>query len=235
MSGFTYKEIRIENGRRVLEMNVLPEKYCNFDCIFCPIGRSHNKGDSQVSFDAEEATLQELEQRIEETQADLVFINSMGEALVHDKIEEIIGRIKAKGVSVRLLSNGYMLGQERYRLIADRCDEVIGEIKVTTETDFQKVQRPVAGYTLEEHIANMAAFNRQYAGVFILEVTLLKGYGDSEEAVAFFKSAISRIAPDRVLMERMTDEPFVRKLGMDDERFGEISGELLSEAEHPGK
>ncbi len=46
MGGFSYKDIYIEDGKRVLEVNILPEKYCNFDCIFCPIGRSHNKVDT---------------------------------------------------------------------------------------------------------------------------------------------------------------------------------------------
>ena len=40
---FTYKDIYIEEGKRILEINILPTKHCNFDCIFCPIGRSENK------------------------------------------------------------------------------------------------------------------------------------------------------------------------------------------------
>jgi len=43
MGGFSYKDTYIEDGQRVLEINILPEKYCNFDCIFCPVGRSYNK------------------------------------------------------------------------------------------------------------------------------------------------------------------------------------------------
>lgn len=35
MAFFNYKDIYIEDGKRVLEVNILPEKYCNFDCIFC--------------------------------------------------------------------------------------------------------------------------------------------------------------------------------------------------------
>ena len=38
-SNFSYKDIYVEDGKKVLEMNILPEKYCNFDCVFCPIGR----------------------------------------------------------------------------------------------------------------------------------------------------------------------------------------------------
>ena len=50
MSFFTYKDVYFEEGIKVLEVNLLPEKYCNFDCIFCPIGRSQNKIDEKVLF-----------------------------------------------------------------------------------------------------------------------------------------------------------------------------------------
>lgn len=60
MNYFSYKDVYIENGNRVLEVNILPEKYCNFDCIFCPIGRSKNKVDSLVLFDDIEVNLNEI-------------------------------------------------------------------------------------------------------------------------------------------------------------------------------
>ena len=100
MNGFSYKEVYIEEGRRVLEVNVLPEKYCNFDCIFCPIGRSNNKVDKQTAFEGHEAALEELGNRIDESGADLVFINSKGEAFVNERLEEIIRFIQSKGASV---------------------------------------------------------------------------------------------------------------------------------------
>ena len=54
-------KFNIEDEKKVLEVNVLPEKHCNFDCIFCPIGRSKNKIDTQRSFDKIEDSLNELE------------------------------------------------------------------------------------------------------------------------------------------------------------------------------
>ena len=94
MSNFSYKDVYIEEGKRVLEVNILPEKYCNFDCIFCPIGRSKNKVDSQISFNEIDVDLNELDNKIEETKAELIFINSKGEALINDKINKIISFIK---------------------------------------------------------------------------------------------------------------------------------------------
>ena len=228
MNSFTYKDVYVEDGKRVLEINILPEKYCNFDCIFCPIGRSKNKIDTQTSFDEIDNSLNELESIIQDSKADLVFINSKGEAFVNDKISEIIDLIKNKGLSVRLLSNGYLLGREQFIKIANKCDEVIGEIKVITEKDFQKVQRPIEGYTLEEYISNMILFNKQYKGKFIFEITIIKGYNDDDESINKLKTIIGQISPDEVKIERMDDEIFKKKLGISDERYEEISNELLN-------
>ncbi|CUU49251.1 radical SAM protein [Clostridium beijerinckii] len=228
MSSFSYKDIYIEDGKRVLEVNILPEKHCNFDCIFCPVGRSQNKVDTQKSFDEMDNSLKELKSMIENTNAELIFINSKGEALVNDKIGYIIDLIKDKGLPVRLLSNGYLLGRDEYIEIANRCDEVIGEIKTITEEDFQKIQRPIEGYTLNEYISNMVSFNKQYNGKFIFEITIIKGYNDDEESIQKMKKIIKEISPDKIIVERMEDERFKKKLGITDERFEEISKVLLN-------
>ncbi len=227
MGGFSYKDIYVEDGKRVLEVNILPEKYCNFDCIFCPIGRSQNKADSQKYFGEIDSSLIELEHMIENTKAELVFINSKGEALLNDKINDVIAFIKGKGLPVRLLSNGYLLGKDQYRQIANMCDEVVGEIKVTTEENFQKVQRPVSGYTLSEYISNMADFNKQFKGRFIFEITIIKDYNDDDESIHKIKDIIEKISPDKIIITRIEDERFKKKLGMTDERFEVISTAIL--------
>lgn len=226
MNNFTYKDVYIEDEKRVLEINILPEKCCNFDCIFCPIGRAKEKVDTQRSFDYSDESLIELNNKIEESKADLVFINSKGEAFVNDKVSDIIDFIKSKNISVRLLSNGYLLGEQKYMDIANKCDEVLGEIKVITENDFQKAQRPVDGYTLEEYISNMVAFNKQYKGRFIFEITIVKGYNDDEKSVEKLKNIIREISPDEVKVERM-DGIFEKKLGISEERYERISKELI--------
>lgn len=228
MSNFSYKDVYIEEGKRVLEVNILPEKYCNFDCIFCPIGRSKNKVDSPISFNEIDVDLNELENKIEETKADLIFINSKGEALINNKIDKIISFIKNKGLMVRLLSNGYLLGKDEYKKIANDCDEVIGEIKVITEEHFQKIQRPIEGYTLDKYISNMALFNKQYKGKFIFEITIIKGYNDDEKSINELKDIITKINPDKVIVSRVEEEIFKKKLGISDEELQKISKELLS-------
>ena len=227
MNSFSYKDIYVEDGQKVLEVNILPEKYCNFDCIFCPVGRSHNKADSQKSFGKIDSSLAELECIIEKTKAELIFINSKGEALLNEKISDVIAFIQRKSMPVRLLSNGYFLGKNEYMKVANMCDEVVGEIKVITEEDFQKAQRPVNGYTLAEYVANMVAFNKQYKGKFILEITVIKGYNEDDASIQHIKDIVKRIAPDKISLARIEDERFKKKLGITDERFEEIATNIF--------
>ena len=80
--------------------------------------------------------------------------------MLHSGIKEIIKFLKSKNTKVRLLSNGYILN--RYKEIANLCDEIVGEIKTVKDIDFQKFQRPVENYSIDRLIQNMAEFNKQY-------------------------------------------------------------------------
>ena len=227
MKHFSYKPAYFENDRKVLEVNILPEKYCNFDCIFCPIGRSDNVTDETYSFDGIEEDLAELQALIIENQPDLVFINPKGEGLVHDGIAEIIESIKSSNIKVRLLTNGYLLNDERFKYITNLCDEVIGEMKVTRNEDFIKIQRPLKGYSIEQHIDNMASFNKDYNGKFILELTIIKGYSDDEHSIIAFKNMINHIKPSEVQIVTIDKAPFNNKLGVDELRLMEISKGIM--------
>ena len=174
------------------------------------------------------SSISELDSIIEKTQPDLVFINSKGEDLVNDKVSQIIDFIKSKWLKVRLISNGYILSKDEYINIANKCDEIIGEIKAITEEDFKKLQRPIEGYTLEYYIENMVSFNKQYNGKFIFEITIIKKYNDDEESFQKIKDIIKRINPDEIEIVRIDDERMKKTLWVDDEKFEEIKRELMN-------
>jgi len=79
---FSYKDIYLEEGKNVLEVNILPEKYCNFDCIFCPIGRSNKQIDNTQSFENTQEAIDHLSEILDENKVDLVFIICVVEVLI---------------------------------------------------------------------------------------------------------------------------------------------------------
>ncbi|MCH3950961.1 MAG: radical SAM protein [Acidaminococcus sp.] len=227
MNQFIYKAPYEENGKTVLEVNILPSTYCTFNCIYCPIDRReerHQTDEIQNFGDVSEA-LKDLLRRMDESGADEVFLNAHGESLLHDGLGRIIDAVHEKGASVRLLSNGYLLDDPRYRDLADRCESVIGELKNATEEGFQKTQRPLPGYTLDSYISHLKNFRRQYRGHFIFEVSIIKGYTDSEKALSFLESVVCDLHPDELSVVPI-DAPFRKVLGVEEDKLRRFEARL---------
>lgn len=227
MDHFFYKEPYQEEGKTILEVNLFPGKYCNFNCIFCPVSRKlpHLQTQDPVDPGDLSAAIRDLCQRIQDVHPDLVFLNSLGETVLLVGLEQVIRAIHEEKVPIRILSNGYLYGNPKWAALAGQCEEAIGELKMGREEAFQKTQRPLPGYTVRQHIRNMAQFRKTYKGLFHLEITVVKGYSDDPESLQVFREAIAAIRPD--FLQVVTPEaPFDKVLGVPEDRLEAIAGSL---------
>jgi wyosine [tRNA(Phe)-imidazoG37] synthetase (radical SAM superfamily) len=227
MGTFTFQEIYEEEGNKTLELDILHNNHCNFDCVFCPIGGTAIKKDQPLSIEGTEDSFNELKEILRENAVDVVYFNSNGESFINDKFEEIVDYVKSQGIKIRLFSNGYMLGMPEYIGIANKCDEVIGEVKCTSENSFLKYQRPVEGYSLKNYIDNMVIFNKQYRGKFSLVVTILRGCNDDDPSIAWLNDTIQTISPDDLSIETLTDDKYGKAFGVTEEKLQHIKSILM--------
>ncbi len=61
-----------------------------------------------------------------------------------------------------------------------------------------QIDRPAAGLTFRQHIEGLAAFRREYTGRLWIEVMLLGGINDSDEALHDLAAVLKEINPDMV-------------------------------------
>jgi len=216
-------------NRKVMEINILPSKCCTFKCVFCPIGQAGEQAEGVFHFGETGPFLSSLEERTDAEKPDMLFINSMGESFANDQLEEIIALAKGKNVKVSLYTNGYPLGNAEFSRIASLCDEVSGEIKAVDEPSFQKLQRPLPGYSLETYLGNMTRFRESYKGRFTVYVTLIKGNNDDPYSVEWIRKALQLLNPDVVVFETFTDEKFGKVFGIPDEKLKEIKQALIGQ------
>lgn len=229
MSQMRIKKVSVDaEGNKVMEINVLPSKYCTFRCVFCPIGQKGTQTDESFSFQETDGFLSVLAERIDTEKPDVLFINSMGESFANSQLVEIIALARHRDIKVSLYTNGYLLGNPEYARLASLCDEVSGEIKAVDEGSFQKLQRPPAGYSLGRYLENMFHFRKSYTGVFSVYVTLVRNYNDDPESVGQIDKILSRLKPDKVIVETFTDEKFGKAFGISKERLEEI-GQILQD------
>lgn len=226
MKPFSISKTYEENNVRTVYINPLPDKYCSFDCVFCPLGRTTHKTDTSYKFEGTEDFLIQLRNKLSGEKIDEVFINPAGEGLANSELGKVIGLIKSFGCRIKILSNGYVVNRKENQELLRLCDEVVVELMTVTEEDFQRLNRPLEGYTLKAYVDNMAAFNRSFDGQLTLSITLLKKYSDSEAALSFFRDAIDRIKPDKVYFETPEEEKLRKALGVDEETLDRFRKEL---------
>ncbi len=215
-----------EIKERVIDINPLPGKYCTFDCIFCPLGPTKFKTDIPHNFTETGAFLDTLDNVLKQETIDVVFINPDGELLAQERISEVVSLIKKHNIKVKIISNGYLFNRDEYETTLNHCDEVTGELAVTNEDYFQKIQRPLKGYTLEDHVSNLTRFNRQYQGKFILDITILRNYSDSHKDIEKFEEFIKGIKPDEIYVHTPSKEKFKKAFAIDEARLQEIKKQL---------
>lgn len=232
MKAFSISEIYLNDiGEKSIDINPLPKNYCSFDCVFCPLGRTEVKTDKSFDFEETNSFLIKLEKILKEEKIQHVFIDPDGEALANDSILNVIRLIKSYSARLKLLSNGYLMNKDKYKEILNQCDEVVGELAVTSEEKFQKIQRPLEGYSLKEYVSNMKIFNDQYNGKFILDITILKNISDTDEDVEKFRKFIKIINPNEIFLETPRGK-FKSTLGISEERMSEITNKIYVEIEN---
>lgn len=230
MDGFAINPV-YEDGlaRRVLEINPLPGKYCCFDCVYCPLGKNDAKTAESFFFEGTRPFIKTLEDKLANEEIDVLYINPAGEAFANKEFIDVARLGKKYGKIVSLFTNGYVLGWEENRELLSLFDEVTGELSVVREADFQKLHRPLPGFTLHENIDSMVRFRQWYKGKFTFCMNVIKGYSDSDEAIAVFRQFISDTNPDEILVATITDEKYQRAFSVSDEVLQETLAKLKSQ------
>ena len=87
MDSFSIGNLYEINGLKTVDINLLPENYCGFDCVFCPLGRTIVKTNKIFHFEETKEFIKNLSVFLDNNQLELVFIKN-GESLANAKIED---------------------------------------------------------------------------------------------------------------------------------------------------
>lgn len=229
MEGFKYSGIYHYRGKKVLEVDILPGKYCNFDCVICPYEGPLSKQEDKAILGSVDSSLQELNWKLAEADVDEVFLNSKGEVLLSNCFDPVVDLIKRHGIAIRLMSNGYLLNSKDYRDTVNRIDEVVAEVDMTTESTYREIKRPLEHYSLKQYIKNLADFRKQYPGRLSLDIGILRGYNDDEGSIERLASFVREIKPDEISVYRCENKKFRERFAVSSERLTEVD-RILNDA-----
>ena len=203
---------------RSLGIDTVPSKTCNWNCVYCQLGRTHPLTNIRRSHVPPQAILAEAEARLAELdrrEIDWITLVSSGEGTLYRDFGAVLRGIKRMtSVPVAVITNGSLLSLPEVREELRVADAVLPTLDAGNEALFRRLNRPHRQLTFARHVAGIEAFARmRRRGKLWIEVMLVAGLNDTEPALRELAALLSRIRPDAIhltLPSRCPVEPWVR-------------------------
>jgi wyosine [tRNA(Phe)-imidazoG37] synthetase (radical SAM superfamily) len=199
-----------------LGVDPVPFKTCNWNCIYCQLGRSRPMTNERWDYIPCDRIIAEVKSALESHRPEeidwITFVGS-GEPLLHAGLGRLIRDAKSlTDRPVAVITNGALLHRPGIRDEVQAADAVLPSLDAGSEALYRKINRPRPELTFDQHVEGLVAFRDSYAGKLWVEVMLLRALNDSEAALGDLAYVLRRIAPDEVhlnLPVRIPAEPWV--------------------------
>lgn len=174
---------------------LLQTSTCSFNCIYCQLGHIQLKTiERQIYVETDQ-----LERDFKESawqHADIVTLSGSGEPTLALNLAEVIHFIQEYSHKpVMVLTNGTTLNDPSVRRDLLKADTVAVKLDAPNDEILQRMNRPVAGVTLDGIIQGAKAFRKEYTGKLCLQCMFMPGNLAHAEGIAELAKVIQ---PDEI-------------------------------------
>ena len=199
---YIYGPVHSRRLGRSLGIDPIPLKTCNWNCVYCQLGRTVPLTDERREYiptaDIEEELARWLATHDPE-EIDWISIVGSGEPTLHTGIGRLVLAARRLGdVPLAVITNGSLLYLPEVREALLPADAVMPTLAVGTAAGHRRLHRPHPQATFERQIEGLITFRREYAGKLLVEVMVVAGLNDQEAALHNLADLMRLIRPDGI-------------------------------------
>jgi wyosine [tRNA(Phe)-imidazoG37] synthetase (radical SAM superfamily) len=190
-----------------------PLKVCNFDCIYCQLGKTGYCPEKRTEFVPSTEVIKEIS-KIPEIDIDYITISGRGEATLTTNIRETVEGIrKIRKNKITIITNAALIGDEEVREDLMLFDFVVAKIDACNQKLLEVINRPLGKIKLEEIIDGFCKFRKEYQGKLAIQTMLIE---QNVECISSFAEIYRRIMPDEIQLNTPLRPSPVKPLGKDE-------------------
>lgn len=194
-----------------LGIDPVPLKTCNWNCVYCQLGRTQQFTVARDDFCNNVEVLREVKQAVDAHppgEIDWVTFVGSGETTLHAGLGVLIRSVKQMtALPVAVITNGSLLYLPEMRQELLATDAVLPTLDAGNAALYRKINRPFPQFTFERLTSGLIAFRKEFKNKLWVEVMLLQGLNDGEEALREIATWLEKIAPDEVHLVQPTRPP----------------------------
>jgi wyosine [tRNA(Phe)-imidazoG37] synthetase (radical SAM superfamily) len=194
-----------------LGIDPVPSKTCNWNCIYCQLGRSTPMTNQRQLFYPVEDLTREVQQWLlshPQTPLDWITLVGSGETTLYAGVGDLISALKIlTDIPIAVITNGSLLYLPEVRQELMAVDSVMPSFDVGNTALYRKINRPHPDLTFDRLKQGLLAFRQSYRGKLWVEVMLIKGMNDTEDALRELAAYFKELAPDEIHLLQPTRPP----------------------------
>jgi wyosine [tRNA(Phe)-imidazoG37] synthetase (radical SAM superfamily) len=198
---YVYGPVPSRRLGKSLGIDPIPSKTCNYQCIYCQLGKTTHFTNNRENFFPIKAIILEIKKAINENKDlfDYITFVGSGEPTLYKDLKVLINKVKElSNRPICVITNGSLLYNEEVRETLMLADVILPSLDAGNEKLFIKINRPHPSIKFDEMIQGFIDFRNIYNGKFWIEVMLVEDVNDSKEELIEIKRIIDVIKPDRI-------------------------------------
>ncbi len=201
---------------RSLGVDMVLDRVCSYDCIYCQLGRTEKKTIERKPYVPAGDILDQLYQKLEGgIEADYITLGGSGEPTLNSETGSVItGLKKCTKIPVAVLTNSSLLANSDVRQSIIQADVVLPSLDAYNQKGFERINRPHPEISFEAMAEGLITFRQEYKGEIWLEIFVLDGLNAGTNDALEFKKWITKINPEKVHINtavRPTAESFASR------------------------
>jgi len=194
-----------------LGIDPVPLKTCNWNCVYCQLGRTRPlRTERRKNFGVLEI-LSEVQEALDAHspgEIDWVTFVGSGETTLHAGLGEMIKGVKSMtDIPVAVITNGSLLYLPDIRQELCTADAVLPSFDAGNAVLYRRINRPHPSLTFERLTSGLIEFRKVFKKKLWLEVMLIGGVNDTEDALLELAEWLKKIQPDEVHLVQPTRPP----------------------------
>ena len=180
-----------------LGIDTIPIKTCNWNCVYCQLGRTVPLTNQRREYIPSEDIFSEIEIALTAQKSNkinwITFVGS-GEPTLHSDLGKLIRKVKTlTDIPVAVITNGSLLYQQAVRAELSAADAVLPSLDAGNPRLYRQINRPHPEVTFDRLLDGLITFRDEYQGKLWIEVMLVRDLNDTEPALMEIAAALQRI------------------------------------------